>query len=107
MKPLTVLPSSNAPSTRIPNQVPKCWESAMARQTLERGARTSKCFSMRSVLWAFSMAIIVRSLGGGVDVCATVMLHILPGAPEKRNPLIAYQDAEGTTVAGRDQRPVV
>src|ERR1044072_3976036 len=50
MRPVTRSPAANGPSSAARNQVPNSWESVMARQTRERGARRTIFFSMRSVL---------------------------------------------------------
>src|SRR5579864_6015927 len=90
MEPLTVLPSANGPSSRMPNQAANCWESEMARHTRARGARSSTRFSIRSVLDASWVAIMALVLVGCCS--ATVVLRIIGGGAAKRNWWVACQD---------------
>src|SRR5687767_3647441 len=50
IRPRTVAPSANSPSSVTPNHAPNWCASLMARHTRARGARSTTCFSIRSVL---------------------------------------------------------
>src|SRR5215208_1503802 len=103
MLPDTSAPGANGDPRRTPNHSPNCCASVMARQTRERGAGSTICFSMRSVDEA--AAVMAGALRSGVVGMAEQLGE--PLQADVPQPLVVAQPGLGLRQRARVDADVV